>query len=355
MNETTRPQLVQPREMTRTGSRDNLLNKVIENTAQGGFDAEVFHVMNKRDDSLIEDEILNGSQSSKFLYVMEGMKGEDGKPVSGISVIGARHLAATYGGLKHRIVASVRKVGSQVINTSYPQPGVPMATHVQSIPEIEGEPDSYTVIIEITDVKKGNSLMVEKTEERYGRRRDGSAFERPNYQIIAQSKAFRNGTLSIVPQDVLIKWKLDLLKLDKHKDLITDGVRDEKLSGLMAFATKNSLPIDRQQSEELTMSQISGLQAAAVLGLPSFVNAAINLGLLAAAEDAEETKAKTTAKAPANTRKPAATQGGMPETDPGDPGPGDTRGTTKAEAPHDPETGEVKRTAPTKGSSKEFF
>lgn len=328
MNETSRPALVQPMAVTnRANSRDRLMEQVIDNTRQG-FDVDAFHVMDRRDNSLIEDEILNGSQSSKFLYVMEGMKGEDGKPVSGVSVIGARHLAATYGGLKHRIVASMRKVGPLVINTSYPQPGVPMATSIQRIPEIESDPDSYTVIMEVTDIKTGNSQMHEKTEERYGRRRDGSTFERPNYQIIAQSKCFRNSTLAVVPQDILIRWKADLLKLDKHKDIITDGVRDEKLSGILQFAAAKAIPIDRHKVEELTMDQISGLREAAQGGQPAFVNAAKALGLIVPDDQPQQTtpepekpRASTKRADKAACNAPATQPQEPPPSDPGDPGP----------------------------------
>jgi hypothetical protein len=349
MNETSRPMLAQPREMARGGNKNRLFDMVSDRT---NFDVDVWHVMDKRDDALIEDEILNGAQSSKFLYVMEGMKGDDGKPVSGVSVIGARHLAAAYGGIKHRIVASVQKTGSLHVFKSYPSQYQPMHVTAESIFSLSDEPDYYEVLIEITDVKTGNSLMVEKREERFGRRRDGSTFDRPNYAVIAQSKAFRNGVLAIVPQDILVRWKLELLKLDKNKDLIIDGVRDEKIAGMIAFAVKNSLPIDRQRVDELTLDQISGLQSAAMQSLPAFVNAATVVGLLVPAlEDGAGTvAAKSSAKATQTQKKSAAPQGNaMPQTDPNDPGPTDMRGAPAAQSGHDPETGEVDK-APTRAT-----
>ncbi len=278
---TTRPALAHAMTNSRAAVAPRLLDEVIERTRLGGFDAEAWHVMDRRDNALIEDEILNGAGSSKFVYVLEGMKGEDGKPVSGISVIGARHLAAHYGGIKHRIIAAMRKVGAQVITTSYPAPGVPMTTHVDFIGALADEPDSYTAIIEITDIKTGNSIMVEKREAITGRRRDGSLYERPHYDVIAQSKAYRNGVLAIIPQNVLIQWKLEMLKLDKNRDVITESVIDEKRDGVMQFAAAKGFAIDRGALAGLAMAQIAGLaEAARTKDAVVFARSAISLGLL---------------------------------------------------------------------------
>src|ERR1700744_2692478 len=76
-------------------------------TAGGGWDIDVLHAMTERDDALLADEIVNGVTSEKFVYQFS-IQGTD---VVGISVIGAQHLAYHYGGLKHRIIASVQKSG----------------------------------------------------------------------------------------------------------------------------------------------------------------------------------------------------------------------------------------------------
>src|SRR4051812_34086522 len=89
-----------------------------------GFDADAFHVMEQRDNALIQDEVLHGSMSRKFVYSFPiRSQGGTSTTVSGISVIGARQLAFHYRGLKHRIVASQEKTGTVFKFTSYPQPG----------------------------------------------------------------------------------------------------------------------------------------------------------------------------------------------------------------------------------------
>lgn len=295
MNETSRPALVQPMAVTnRPNPRDRLLDQVIDSTRQGGFDIDAFHVMDGRDNSLIADEVLNGAGSNKFVYSFDIM----GKNVNGVSVIGARHLASIYGGLKHRIVASTQKVGSLHIFKSYPSENSRMFVQAESILSLADEDDFYEVLVEIADIKTGNTIQVEKRELAEEKRRDGSKYTRPHYQIIAQSKAFRNGILDIIPQDVVMKWKQQQLALGKN-DIITDGVRDEKLSGLMQFAASKALPIDRRAAEGLTMDQIVGLQEAAKAGQGAFVNSAKALGLISQDSEADatpETKPKAQAK-----------------------------------------------------------
>lgn len=336
MSEQHRPMLAQPREVSR--SRDRLLETVIENTRQGGFDVDAFHVMEKRDNTLIADEILNGAGSNKFVYSFN----LQGKEVSGVSVIGARHLATQYGGLKHRIVASVQKTGALHVFKSYPSEHQPMRVIPEVIRELDDEPDYYEVLVEITDIKTGNSLQVEKRELAEETRRDGSKYARPHYQIIAQSKAFRNGILDVVPQDVVLKWKQQQLALGKSEDVV-EGVRDQKLSAILQFAAAKGIPLERSQVEALTMDQIGGLREAATNGLAAFTNSAISLKLMVAAEEVateqklvEKTKVASIKERVAKVQQ----QAGPPETDAGDPGPQDPRAST----PHDPETGEITQT-----------
>ena len=224
----------------------------------GGFDAEAWHVMDRRDNQLIEDEILHGSGSASFVYNFK-IKGKD---VSGVSVVGARHLAAHYGGMKHKIVASIQKDGALHTFTSYPTEERAMAVNVAVIPELQGEPDFYACLIELTDLKTGNTLQVEVRERRYESRDDGSQWEKPHYQRIAQSKAYRNGVINIIPQDVVLRWKLEMLKLQKS-EVITDSVIEQKRKGIMTYTASQGIPLLRHVVNDLTMEQIDGLAEAA--------------------------------------------------------------------------------------------
>lgn len=282
-----RPMLATPR------SSSTALEAV--KNATGGFDVDAFHVMDERDNALIADEILNGAGSSKFVY---DFKIAGGGQVSGITVIGARHLAAHYGALKHRLVASVQKTGRLFQFTSFPAESMPMNVSCAVIPDLEDEPDFYGAVVEIQDVKTGNSIQIERRENRFEKRSGGGGeFERQHYATIAQSKAYRNAILALIPQDVQIRWKEQMLKLGKN-ETITSSVIEEKRSGILKFATKNALPVDRQALGELGMDQISGLSEAAKENVGAFVNAAKALGILVEQHDPEtgELPAKTTAQ-----------------------------------------------------------
>lgn len=246
----------------------------------GGFDVDAYHVMDERDNALIADEILHGAGSEAFIYHFN-IQGTD---VSGVSVIGARHLANHYRGLKHRIVGSVQKTGALHEYRAFPHGNFAGDTRTAVLHDLAGEPDYYAVVVEIEDIKTGNSIMVECREERFGTSRSGTQFDRPNYQKIAQSKAYRNAVLALVPQDVVIRWKAEMLKLRKG-ETITASVLDEKRAGVLRFAARSSVAIDRRRLDALTLDQISGLGDAAREGqLPAFVQAAGALGLTTTAE-----------------------------------------------------------------------
>ena len=232
--------------------------------------------MEERDDALIADEILNGPGSSKFVYNFEIMPGT---VVTGISVIGASHLANHYGGLQHRIVASMQKVGSLFTFTAYPAEGIPMDVNTKIILELEDEDDFFAAVCEMKDIKTGNSIQIERREKRFEHRRRGGDYERPHYATIAQRKAYRNAVLSLVPQDIVIRWKDQQIKLGKDV-LITESVLDEKRGNVMRFAAQRAIALDRRAIEHLTLQQIGGLGDAAREGkLPAFVEAARALGL----------------------------------------------------------------------------
>jgi len=259
----------------------------VRSVTGGGFDIDAYHAMNERDNALVEDEILHGAGSSSFVYQFDIQN----QTITGVSVVGARHLASRCGGLKHRLVASMQKTGELFIAQSFPGDGQPMQVSASVVMELADQPDFYAAVVELVDLKSGNSIQVERREFRFERRRDNTEFERPNYQTIAQSKAYRNAVLSLVPQDLVIQWKAEMLRLRKGEN-ITASVIGEKRANVLRFAAAQGLAIDRRALEHLRADQISGLGDAARQGTAAFANAARGLGLAigletAAAEPAE--------------------------------------------------------------------
>lgn len=268
-------------------------------TADGTFDQDAYAVMNTRDNALIESEILYGQGSSKFVYQFSiGGSGT----VSGISVVGARHLAAHYGGMRHKLIGSMQKQGSLFTFTSFPQAGVPMAVSCQVVPELQDEDDFYGAIVEVTDTRTGNMIQVEKRENRFEKKKDGSYFERPHFAIIAQSKAYRNAVLTLIPQDIQVEWRENMLKLAKT-DVITTSILDEKRAGVLRFATSKGLAINRLGVDKLTMDQIAGLSDAAREGVAAFKVSALSCGIL---------RGDSFVQLPANSTAPAAASGPAP-------------------------------------------
>lgn len=271
--------------------------------SSGGFDIDAWHVMDQRDNALISDELIYGAGSSKFVYNFE-IKGQ---PVTGISVVGARHLAAYYGGIKHRMVGSIHKIGSLFTFTSYPSEGVPMQVQCNVIHDLAEEPDFYGAIVEVMDIKTGNTLMTEVRENRFEKTRTGTSYERPHYSTIAQSKAYRNGVLALVRQDIQIEWKLKQLALAKSEQ-ITGSVLDEKRAGVLKFAAAKGIAVNRASIEALTMDQISGLaEAARAGGVEQFKAGATSLkvmGSLMAAQDTAPQPAATTLPSTTSRQEP---------------------------------------------------
>lgn len=289
----------------------NLRGQVLETMIQSasGLDPDLWVVMDQRDNTLIEEEILHGAGSSKYVYQFS----LGGTQVSGISVIGARELAASYGGIQHSLIGSISKVGSLFVMKSYPHAGQSMGLFVQQINELAGEPDYYEVLAEIKDVKTGNAVQIEKKELRLERRsatlleKNPSLpewFERPHYQTIAGSKAYRNGVLSIIPQHVQLEWKQEMLKLAKT-DIITQSLVDEKRSGVLRYAASKAISVDRQAIEALTLDQIMGLADAVKEGrVEQFAHAAEALGIVIGAEVEKPTRTQVAAKLPHATSTP---------------------------------------------------
>jgi len=265
MNDESRPALVPARIDTRSVALEKM---------SGGFDPDFWHVIDREDDALVADEVLNGARSGAFVYDFEIA----GTKVQGISIVGAAYLARKYGGLKHRLVSSVEKRGGLFKFTSYPAEGVPMQVTASYVPEFAEDPDYYTVLCEVHDIKTGNAVQTERTELRFERRRDGTPYERPNFATIAQSKAYRNAVLRIVAPDVQQQFKVECVKLGKSKD-VTRSVIDEARGNIIAFAARHGIPLVRDQVFAMGMAEIDGLRAAVKEGAPAFVRAIASLGL----------------------------------------------------------------------------
>jgi hypothetical protein len=112
----------------------------------------------------------------------------------------------------------------------------------------------------------------------------------------------------LIPQDVAIRWKLDMLKL-KKTEVITDSVIDQKRANVLQFAAQKAIALDRRSVEALSLAEIAGLGDAAREGrLPAFVEAAKALGLEIAQGQAAEAKKSAAASPPAATGRGTARQ-----------------------------------------------
>jgi hypothetical protein len=250
----------------------------------GGFDPDLYHAMDERDGQLVRDEVLHGRRSKAFVYQFR----IQGTEVSGVSVVGARHLAHFYKGLKHRIVASAEKRGSLFKFVSYPAEGTPMSVSCASVPELSDEPDHITVVVEVTDLKTGNTVQAERTENRWETRsKDGSQYERPNYATIAQSKAYRNAVLALLPQDVIEEFEQLCIRQGRAQD-ITEDTLEGKRRRCLQFATRNGLRVDRRALQQLGWEQLAGLSDAVKDGKAAFSRSLEALGLMEGAQPAED-------------------------------------------------------------------
>jgi len=244
--------------------------------SSSAFNPEAYHAMQERDDQLIRDSILHGYAGEEYIYSFwpKGAK----EKVVGVSVVGARELACYYGGIKARIVASVDKTASLFIFKSFE----PMGVQVQMIPQLADEDDFYEVVMEVTDLKTGNSLQVRKKETKMDKRKDGTPYARQHYDVIAESKAFRNGVLSVIPQNVISAFKERCLKSGKVSQ---EQTLDDLKENVLLYATKNSIPLDRAAINNLLYSEISGLGGAARESIDSFREACTQLGVEAVSRE----------------------------------------------------------------------
>lgn len=238
------------------------------------FDADAYHAMQARDSALIADSVLNGYSGKEYVYEMT-IKGER---VTGISVVGARALAAEYKGIKTRIVSAIDKTGPLFVMRTFDPPTM----SVQHIPELADQMDFYEVVVEVQDLKTGNSIQQRKKEDKCGRKRDGGLFERPHFDVIAEAKAFRNGVLAIIPQDVVSQFEQKALSAGNKGSVQTKA---DRIAGLLRFAASKGVAVIRSAIEELTSDQIDGIGQAARESVESFRRAAVALGIAEIAAD----------------------------------------------------------------------
>lgn len=252
----------------------------------GVFDIDAYHAMQERDEQLIEDVIVHGSTTEEFVYSFP----MQGKTVAGVSVVGARELAYQYGGIKHRIIATLQKNGALMTARSFE----PLAVNVMHVHDLADEDDFYEVIIEVTDVKKGNSLQVRKREAIFGKRKDGSLFAREHYDVIAESKAFRNGVLNILPQSVISAFKtkcLETMANAQNGTVNKQRTIQELRTGATRYAMSKGVPLDRSRVEKLAYTEIEDLSRQ-LNDLDLFINTAERLGVVARQESATESTAE---------------------------------------------------------------
>jgi hypothetical protein len=282
-----------------------ILNQLLARP-MGAFDPDAWHVMQERDNALIRDELMHGNASRAFVYEFD-LKGSK---VRGISVVGARELASQYKGIKSKIVATVEKRGALFIFRTFS----PLSIDTRTLPELEADDDFYECVMEVSDIKTGNSIEVRKKETRTERKRDGTRFERPHFDVIAESKAFRNGVLSVLPQSVIKEFQARCLAAGEASQELTIS---EWRSKALAYGAKNGVALDRAAVAGLTFDEITGLGGAAGQGLDHFKRAAGALGLiLSSSEGADPQTGEIPPPAAKTTERPRPTQAPAPEQGP---------------------------------------
>jgi hypothetical protein len=233
------------------------------------FDPDAWHVMQERDNALIRDEITHGVASKAFVYEFE----IKGKKVTGVSVVGARELAAQYKGIKSRIVATIEKRGSLFIFRTFQ----PLSIETRHLPDLADEADYYECVMEVEDIKTGNSTQVRKKESKVESTRSGGTYERPHYDTIAESKARRNGILDVLPQAVIAEFKAKCLAAGNSSN---EQTIDQRRAAAAAYAAKYAIAVDRQALAGLSFAELDGLGGAAAQGVEAFKRSAAALGLL---------------------------------------------------------------------------
>jgi hypothetical protein len=256
-----------------TAEGPSLFEQLLAKTPR--FDPDAYHVMQQRDSALIEDELMHGASSKAFVYDFS----ISGARITGVSVVGARQLASEYGGIKSRIVATVDKRGALFVFRSFE----PLTITTAHLPDLADETDFYECIMQVDDIKTGNSTQVRKKElktEQRSAAKGGGTYDRPHYDVIAESKARRNGILDVLPQKVIQDFKVKHLA---QGNASAEKTMDQLRSGATAFAAKHGLTLGRAALAGMTHADLLGLGNAAAMGVDSFRIASSALGLIEAA------------------------------------------------------------------------
>lgn len=294
-----------------TGTAESPKESILQQLLQRPFTPDTWHAMDERDNALIRDEVTHGATSRAFVYEFD----IQGKKVTGVSVVGARELAAQYKGIKSRIAATVEKRGALFIFRTFS----PLSIDTRVLHELEGEDDFYECVMEVSDIKTGNSIEVRKKETRQERRRDGTYFDRPHYDVVAESKAFRNGVLSLLPQSVVMDFKKRALAAGNST---SEQTIDQLRARATAHAAKHAIAFDRKALGELSYAELQGLGSAAGQGIDEFKRSAAALGLIVTAD------APTAAASPPPPAPPASKRGAKQSQAATAPAAGPAEGTT---------------------------
>jgi len=275
---------------------NDVFQQLLARPLASSFDPDAYHVMQERDNALIRDELMHGTASKAFVYQFK----ISGSTVSGISVVGARELASQYKGIKSRIVATVEKRGALFIFRSFN----PLNIETRVLHELETDDDFYECVMEVSDIKTGNSIEVRKKESKMEKRSNGSGFyERPHYDVIAESKAYRNGVLSVLPQSVIKDFQARCLAAGSVSE---EKTIDQLREGALKHAAKHGIALSRNGLADLSYAELQGLGAAAATGNDAFKKSAEALGVLAMS-GADRTTGEI--PPPAAPRPPAAARG----------------------------------------------
>lgn len=249
-------------------------------SSEGKLTPEIIHAMEERDDQLVRDLVLRGHIAEEYIYEFS----TGGKKVRGVSVNGAQELASHYRGITSRVVTSTEKNGDLIIFRTFDPAGI----QVQCVPQLADRPDWYDVTLEVTDTKTGNSVQVRKSESAVGADRFGKEYDRPHFATIADSKAYRNGVLRLVPRSVVNEFKKLCIQA---KTVVQEKTLPERQAELTRYAARFGVSVDRQSINKLTFDEVSGLSDAAMEGGDAFKQALTGLGL-ASMSDVAETSAE---------------------------------------------------------------
>lgn len=260
------------------------INEAGEVAVAGDFDKERHYVLAERDRKAITEAIIYGAVDTDWVYRLPGRSGAEG-----ISVVGARQLAALYKGLRHRILFSVEKRGPLWTITNYPTDRREGSVLFQiQPPGTEDVPDFYKVLVEVEDIKTGNSLQDEKTELRVNFDREGKPYDNAHYATIAQAKAARNAVEHILPQDFVRRFVDNALGLKDEAGgkpesrAFAMSAIEEAHRKIAAYAVSYSIAIDTMKLDKLDMATVEGLRMAAGTGIDQFRDALGTLGLVVA-------------------------------------------------------------------------